>query len=80
MGSSTEHLEYHAYNRESGRMSGEARIRVRYKKYATPWIDFMMVSQAELASILTGTGWAVAHFIEGEQGMYIAVIEKARGG
>jgi SAM-dependent methyltransferase len=74
-----EHLEYHARNRERGRMSGEARIRARYKKYATPWIDFLMVSQAELESILTGTGWTVARFIEGEQGMYIAVIEKAQG-
>ena len=75
-----EHLEYHARNRERGRMSGEARIRVRYKKYVTPWIDFLMVSQAELESILTGTGWAVARFIDGEQGTYIAVIEKAKGG
>jgi SAM-dependent methyltransferase len=71
-----EHLEYHARNREKGRMSGEARIRVRYKKYVTPWIDFLMVSQEEMEALLEGTNWEVRDFIDGEQGLYVAVIEK----
>jgi SAM-dependent methyltransferase len=54
-----EHLEYHSINRKKGKLSGEARIRVRYKKYATPWFDFLMVSKEELEDILLNTGWAV---------------------
>jgi SAM-dependent methyltransferase len=73
-----EHLEYHARNRAKGKMSGEARIRVRYKKYVTPWIDFLMVSQEEMRTLLEGTNWEVRDFIDGEQGLYIAVIEKTR--
>ena len=73
-----EHLEYQAHNREKGKMSGEAKIRVRYKKYVTPWIDFLMVSKEEMKTILEGTGWEVGTFIDGEHGLYIAIIEKKR--
>jgi SAM-dependent methyltransferase len=71
-----EHLEYHARNRERGKMSGEARIRVRYKKYVTPWIDFLMLSKDELGAILEGTDWQAKEFIDGEDGVYIAIIKK----
>jgi len=71
-----EHLAYHARNRERGRMSGEARIRVRYRKYVTPWIDFLMLSRDELEAILEGTNWEVRQFIEGQQGGYVAILEK----
>jgi hypothetical protein len=57
-------------------LSGEARIRVRYKKYVTPWIDFLLISRDELDSILEGTDWQAKQFIEGEDGVYIAIIEK----
>ena len=71
-----EHLEYHARNRDVGRMSGQARIRVRYKRYVTPWIDFLMVSKEEIKTVLEGTNWKVRDFIDGQQGVYVAVIEK----
>ena len=71
-----EHLEYHAHNRKRGKMSGEARIRVRYKRYVTPWIDFLMVSSGEMQDILASTNWEAREFIEGPQGAYVAVIEK----
>jgi len=74
-----EHLAYHTQNRERGRLSGQARIRVRYKRYVTPWIDFLMVSQGEMQTILEGAGWEVRDFIEGQQGVYVAVIKKERG-
>jgi hypothetical protein len=59
-------------------MSGEARVRVRYKKYVTPWIDFLMVSKDEMKAVLEGTNWEVRDFIDGQQGVYVAVIEKKR--
>lgn len=71
-----EHLEYHARNRDRGKMSGQARIRVRYKRYVTTWIEFLMVSKEEMKAILEGTYWEARHFVDGPQGVYVAVIEK----
>jgi SAM-dependent methyltransferase len=71
-----EHLEYHAENRQKGRLGGQGRLRVRYKKFVTPWIDFLMVSQAELQDILEGTGWHIAGILGPDHGIYIAVLEK----
>ena len=71
------HLRYQASNRERGRMSGQLRIRVRYRDYATPWFDYLMVSQDELRELLEGTGWQLARVLEDDEPtMYIAVIEK----
>jgi len=71
-----EHLDYHARNRSRGRLPGQSRIRVRYKKYATPWIDFLMLSPDEMKEILTGTGWRIERLIAGNETVYIAVIIK----
>jgi SAM-dependent methyltransferase len=71
-----EHLEYHRRNREIGKLSGEARLRVRYKKYVTPWIDFLMVSKEEIATILEGTNWMISGFIDWQGGVYTAILEK----
>jgi SAM-dependent methyltransferase len=71
-----EHLAYHQRNRERGKMSGAARIRVRYKRFVSPWIDFLMLSKEELQTLLEGTRWGVREFLEGPQGIYVAVIEK----
>ena len=71
-----EHLEYHAHKREHGKLSGEARIRVRYEKYVTPWIDFLMVSKDEMKALLEGTRWKVREFIDRADGVYITIIDK----
>ena len=71
-----EHLEYHERNRQRGRMAGEARIRVRYKKYVTPWWDFLMVSQGEMEVIIENTGWTISKVFVGAAGIYTALTEK----
>lgn len=72
-----EHREYQAFNRRRGRMSGQVRIRVRYKKYTTPWFDYLMVSKEEMRGLLEGTPWRVHRFLDAEDGeMYIAILEK----
>jgi SAM-dependent methyltransferase len=72
-----EHLEYHALNRSRGRLSGEARIRVRYKKSVTPWIEFLMLSPDELSGLLIGTPWRLDVLFEDPGGNYVAVLEKS---
>ena len=42
----------HKWNRERGRPAG--RIRIRYKKYVTPWFDYLSVSKEELREIKDG--------------------------
>ncbi|MBU7009843.1 MAG: class I SAM-dependent methyltransferase [Theionarchaea archaeon] len=71
-----EHLEYHEFNRKKGRMAGQLRLRTRYKKYMDPWFDYLIVSKEEMKGILKDTGWSVKKFIDGEDGMYVAVIDK----
>src|SRR5437667_8471402 len=39
------HLAYQRRNRREGKMPGELTIRVRYKKYTTPWFDYLIVSK-----------------------------------
>lgn len=73
-----EHLEYHSHNRQRGKLSGQARIRVRYKKYVTPWIEFLMLSQAELETLLRDEPWRLSEFIPGQGGNYVAILEKER--
>ncbi len=71
-----EHLVYHEFNRKRGRMPGQVRIRVRYRRHATPWFDYLMVSKEEMRGILADTGWRVSGFLDSEGSPYIAVIEK----
>lgn len=70
------HFSYHKLNRKRGRMPGQARIRVRYRKFVTPWFDYLLVSKTELQKILSGTGWKVKRFIDSKGPIYIAIIEK----
>ena len=50
-------LAYHESNRRRGRLGGQIRLRVRYTVYATPWVDYLMVSSTEMEKIVAGTGW-----------------------
>ena len=70
------HLQYHRLNRSRGRLPGQVRMRVRHRKYATPWFDYLLVSRNEMKKILTGTGWRVRRFI-GSGVQYVAILEKA---
>jgi SAM-dependent methyltransferase len=69
------HLAYHERNRSRGRMSGQIRIRVRYRDHATPWFDYLMVSRPELEDLLDGTGWRLDRVLESDD-TYIAIIDK----
>jgi len=57
-------------------MGGQVRIRIRFRKYATKWFDYLMISKEEMEEILKGTGWKVKQFLDSEDSQYIAIIEK----
>ena len=71
-----EHLAYQENNLKRGRMAGQLRLRVRYKKYVTPWFDYLLVSKNELENILDGTGWRVNRYLDSDGARYIAIIDK----
>jgi len=59
------HLAYHEANRAAGRLGGEVRIRVRYRRTATPWFGLLWASPAELDDVARGAGWRVTDLLEG---------------
>lgn len=69
--------EYQQWNRVRGKLSGQMRARVRYLAFATPWIEYLFVSEWEMEMILEGTGWQLRRTIyEPQIDQYIAVLKK----
>jgi SAM-dependent methyltransferase len=66
---------YQARSRARGKMGGVERIRVRYRRYATPWYDVLFASRDELTRLTDETGWRVTRFIDHGPG-YVAVLER----
>jgi SAM-dependent methyltransferase len=73
---SFEQRRQHRVNLEQGKYPGEVRFRIRYKEYATPWQDWLVVSKKEMRQLLKGTGWGITEFINGQGSSYIAIIDK----
>ncbi len=74
-----DHLAYHVANIAKDKLPGQLKIRVRYKQYATPWIEFFWVSRQEMENVLEGTGWMVKRYIGSDASpQYAAIIEKKR--
>ncbi len=75
-----EHLEYQRFCRKNGRTGGQIRMRIRYKKYVTPWFDYLLVSKKEMENILKNTGWKIKKTIKFnlDSSIYIAIIEKVK--
>lgn len=71
-----DHVAYIAANRERGRMGGQIRMRGRYRRFVTPWFDYLMVSPAEMEQLLEGTGWRVAKKYEDGSRLYSAIIQR----
>lgn len=71
-----DHLAYHAWNRERGRMGGQTRIRVRYKRSIGQWFDYLFVSREEMRDLVAGTGWHLARTIDSLGPAYVAILEK----
>ena len=71
-----DHLAYHKFNLKSGRMAGQVKIRVRYKKIKGIWFDYLLVSPKEMADIVKDTGWKLKKTIPDKHGAYVGIIEK----
>ncbi len=70
------HLAYIKSNKRKGKLPGQIRIRVRFKKYIGDWFEYLIVSKNEMKEILKNTGWKVKKFIDSNKSFYVAIIEK----
>ena len=58
-------------------MSGQLRLRIRYRQYTTPWFDYLFVSKAEMEDILDGTAWRTERYINAANTpTYVAILSK----
>ena len=69
------HLAYQERNRARGRMSGQLRVRIRYRTLVGPWFEYLIVSPDEMAEIVDGTGWQISRLVQDEGSPYVAVLE-----
>ncbi len=72
-----DHLAYIAANLKRGRMGGQIRMRARYRRFVTPWFDYLMVSPEEMDALLEGTRWKVAkRYQRAGVPVYTSIIER----
>jgi hypothetical protein len=57
-------------------MPGQLRVRVRYRELATPWFDWLQVSEAELTDLLRASPWRLARTL-GDGPSYVVVLDRA---
>jgi SAM-dependent methyltransferase len=70
------HLAYQKRNRKRGRMSGQLKIRIRFRESIGDWFDYLLASKKEMKEILEGTGWKAKNFFDSGKSTYAAVIAK----
>jgi len=70
------HLAYQRRNRLRGRLAGQIRIRIRFNQFVGPWLDYLLVSPAEMSSVVDGTGWEVDRFLTEDGPRYVGVIRR----
>ncbi|MGA5305496.1 class I SAM-dependent methyltransferase [Nucisporomicrobium flavum] len=69
------HTAYHRRNRERGRLGGQLRLRLRYRRLTTEWFDYLVCSVAELEGLLEGTRWRLTSIDDEDRPYYLAVME-----
>lgn len=70
-----DHLAYHERNRERGRLPGALHIRVRYRRYATPWFDYLLAAPDEMEDLVADTPWTLTEVLGDPDGDYVGVLE-----
>ena len=68
-----DHLAYHRWNEARGRMRGQVTLRVRYRRLAGAWFDYLLPTPDELAQFAAATGWSVERIVDPDP-VYLAVL------
>ena len=70
------HLIYQKRNKKLGRMTGQIRLRIRYRQIIGKWFDYLFVSPEEMKAIIHDTEWKIEELIDPDEADYFAVIKK----
>ena len=72
------HLSYHRVNIAQDKLPGELTMRIRYKKFSTPWFTYLLASVNELEEILNGTSWKVLRILRdsSSRASYVGVLSR----
>lgn len=70
------HLAYLRRNRLRGRMSGQLRLRVRYRMTRGNWFDYLFASQEEVRALTARTGWEVREIVPSPGPGYVVILKK----
>jgi hypothetical protein len=71
-----DHLSCQRENWSHRRMSGQVRIRVRYRRYIGKWFDYLLVSPSEMKGLVKQTGWEINSLIKSKDALYVAILQK----
>ncbi len=78
--SDPDNLAYQEWNIKRCRMRGQISIRIRHRKLASDWFDYLFLSRGMLMNLVDGAGWRVGKTIRGDGGFgggsYLAVLHK----
>jgi SAM-dependent methyltransferase len=69
------HVAYHRLNTDRGRLGGQLRLRLRYRRLSTNWFDYLVCSVDELESLVAGTRWRLTSVDDADRPYYLAVLE-----
>jgi hypothetical protein len=58
-------------------MSGQLRLRIRYRDLVDPWFEYLIVSPGEMTEIVDGTGWHIRHLVRDSGAYYVAVLDQS---
>jgi len=66
---------YYLRNQSLGRPPGRGRFRYHYQHHVGGWFTWLYLSERDLARVLPGTGWRVAHWLKDSlDEPYVAVL------
>lgn len=68
------HLAYYERNRRNGRMTGQVRLRVRFRELATDWFDYLLCSPEEFEQLVAGTQWTVEEIDSSHSPSFVGVL------
>lgn len=68
-----DHLAYHEWNRERGRLPGQIRLRYRCENLTTDWFDILFQSPNELSAMAARSGWRLEDITQPDPS-YLAVL------
>lgn len=70
------HLSYHERNRRLGLPIGLLKLRFKYKNMIGSWFKLLIVTPGEMRDICEKASWNLQVIIEGENGMYSAILTR----